>query len=115
MDVRRLLADPAEPPRRILCLIDHLPPDSPLAYSVGPEWWYRRSPDAQMTYELLDAVNRCTAASAMGALAMGAKAKQVERGLMSVPRVPRPWEPPETKPETFRDRVYGLLAHFGGR
>lgn len=79
---------------------------------MGPEWWYARSPAMQMQYETLDALARCLAASAMTAMAMGAKGAAVQRALSSVPSYPRPWAPPVPK-RNFADRVHSLLTHLG--
>lgn len=107
-----MVGNPKSPARRILVLLEHLPPDSPLARSVGPEWWWQRDVHAQMLANLLDAVSQGVIASAMTPLALGAKPKAVEKALTSSPLWPRPYEPPKppAKPLTFEQRVRRMLA-----
>lgn len=99
-------------PRRVLALIEHLPPDSPLARAVGPEWWWQADLHAQLLAELLDAVNRSTTASAVAALALGAKPRSVTEAIGGTPRWRRPYEPPPPK-RTLAEKARGLIAAIG--
>jgi hypothetical protein len=99
----------------LLVLLDHLPPSSPLAHAVGPEWWWARDLHAQLLGELIDGLNVVATASALPAAALGAKPKEIGKALQSVKPWPRPWEPPKSeKPKTFTEKVRRLMSLFGG-
>jgi hypothetical protein len=115
LDLRVLVSDPTCTPRRLLVLLDHLPPSSPLALSVGPEWWWGRDVHAQLLGELIDGLNVVATASALPAAALGAKPREIGNALQSVKPWTRPWEPPKSeKPKTFTEKVRRLMSLFGG-
>jgi hypothetical protein len=98
-----------------MVLLDHLPHDSPLAASVGPEWWWGRDTHAHLLAALIDAVNVGTTASILPAAALGAKPKEIGKALKSVQPWTRPWEPPKSeKPATFTEKVRRLMSAVRG-
>lgn len=113
MDLRALVDDPTATPRRLLVLLDHLPADSPLALSVGPEWWWGRDTHAQLLGAVIDALNVVALASTLPASALGVKGPAIAKALGSV----KPWERPTAeaaKPQTFEQKIAALMTSLGG-
>lgn len=112
MDLRALVDDPTCSPRRLNVLLDHLPHSSPLALSVGPEWWWAQDVQAQLLGVQVDALNALLTSTAMAPLALGAKKEAVQKALRSVEPWQRPYTPPKPK-VTFEQKVAALMSHFG--
>ena len=101
-------------PRRLRVLLDHLPHDSPLAASVGPEWWWQQDTHAHLLAAQIDALNTLITSTALAPMALGAKGQDVSKVLDGVKPWRRPYEPPKPKP-TFEQKVNALMSLLVGR